>query len=448
VEAKMRRSTTSFPVYPLIARVCRGSLPTSEKLRTMKSKRRIRRIVILALSLLYAGSVRAEDTFHLPIGDPARRDREAPVVLDALTDTSKGDPITPLELPARLAGVRLLFLGESHTSMDSHRVEKRVIEALHDSGRKVAIGLEMFPYTEQKSLDEWVGSSLDEKAFLERSRWYKHWGYNWGYYREIFLFARENRVPLFAINAPREVISAVRKKGFQGLSEEESVHVPSRVDTDSAEYLRLFKASFEEEEGFHSAMSEEEWQSLFAAQCAWDATMAWNSVRTLEKLPDEKTILVVLAGAGHVQYGLGIQRQAAQWSKVKMASLLPVPVEDGKGRPVKSARASYADFLWGVPAETDPFYPALGVSTRALAGEKRLEIIHVEKGSAAEKSGLRVGDRVLSLDGAEISDRETFNRLLAAKRWGDQARVSVRRSDQVVQATVLFRRTPPGGGGP
>lgn len=165
VEAKMRRSTTSFPVYPLSARVCRGSLPTSERLRTMKSKRQIRRIVVLALSLLYAGRLRAEDTFHLPIGDPARRDREAPVVLDALTDTSKGDPITPLDLPARLAGVRLLFLGESHTSMDSHRVEKRVIEALHASGRKVAIGLEMFPYTEQKSLDEWVGSSLDERRF-------------------------------------------------------------------------------------------------------------------------------------------------------------------------------------------------------------------------------------------------------------------------------------------
>ncbi len=409
----------------------------------MKRERRIRRIVNLPFLLLSAGLLRAEDRLHLPIGDPARRDREAPAVLDAITDTAKGDLLTPSELPARLSGVRLLFLGESHTGMDSHCVEKRVIEELRAAGRKVAIGLEMFPYTEQKSLEEWGAGSLDEKTFLERSRWYKHWGYNWSYYRDIFLFARENRAPLFAVNAPREVVSAVRKKGFQGLSEEESAHIPSRIDTDSAEHLRLFKASFEEE-GFHTTMTEEGWQSLFAAQCTWDATMAWNSVKALEKLPDEKTILVVLTGAGHVQYGLGIQRQAAQWFRGKMASLLPVPAADEKGRPVKSVRASYANFLWGVPAEKEPFYPSLGVSTRALDREERLEILHVEKGSPAEKAGLGVGDVVISLDGTEIRDREAFNRLLAAKRWGDEARISVRRGEQIVNAAVLFRRAWPG----
>ena len=39
-----------------------------------------------------------EDVLRLPIGDPARKDREARLVLDAVTDTSSGALLTPAEL--------------------------------------------------------------------------------------------------------------------------------------------------------------------------------------------------------------------------------------------------------------------------------------------------------------------------------------------------------------
>lgn len=396
------------------------------------------RFLVLA-SLFLSFSVSAEDPLRLPIGDSARREREAAVVLDAITDTARGDLITPLELPARLSGVRLLLTGESHTDMDSHRVQMRVLEGLHAAGRKVAIGLEMLP-AETQGLDAWMGGGISEEKFLQASGWYRHWGYNWGYYRDIFLFARDKKIPLVGVNAPREAIALVRRKGFEGLSEEERKGLPLSVDTESAEHLRLFKASFEDA-GFHASMTEEQWKGLFAAQCAWDAAMAWHAVGALEKMGGESAILILLAGAGHVQYGLGIQRQAAKFFKGKIATLLPVAVADDKGRPVKGVRASYADFLWGVPAEADPLYPNLGISTRTREEEKRLEIIHVEKDSPAEKAGLQTGDVLLALDGAEVRDRETLNRLLAAKNWGDAAGFSVKRKGEVLAVPVIFRRT-------
>jgi uncharacterized iron-regulated protein len=201
------------------------------------------RFLVLASFLSFSAS--ADDPLHLPIGDPARREREAAVVLDAISDTARGDLITPLELPARLSGVRLLLAGESHTDMDSHRIQMRVLEGLYAAGRKVAIGLEMFPAGAQ-GLEAWMGGGISEEKFLQTSGWYQHWGYNWGYYRDIFLFAREKKIPLVAVNAPRETIAAVRRKGFEGLSAEERRGLPPSVDTESAEHLRLFKASFEE----------------------------------------------------------------------------------------------------------------------------------------------------------------------------------------------------------
>jgi uncharacterized iron-regulated protein len=403
---------------------------------------RRRRARIFALTAVLASPALAEDILKLPIGDPARRDRTVPVVLDAITDASSGAAITPAELPSRLAGVRLLLVGEEHTSMDSHRVELAVIEALVRSGRKVTVALEMFPYTEQKLLDDWSAGRVSEDEFLGPGRWYKSWGYNWLYYRDVFLFARDRRLPLVAVNAPREVVSAVRKKGFQGLTAEEAAHIPSKIDADSPEHLRLFKASFDDA-SFHASMDEEGWKAMLAAQCTWDATMGFQAVKSLSGETDPKGIEVLLVGAGHVQYGLGIERQVrAQWP-VPTASVVPVAIRDDKGKTVGSVQASYANFVWGVPAEADPIYPDLGVSTRPSAEAALLEVIHVEKGSPAERAGLKEQDLLVSLDGSPLPDREALARFMAGKRWGDAAVFVVRRGAENATVTVPLRRKGP-----
>ena len=263
---------------------------------------------LLLSALVFAVPVLGEDLLKLPIGDPARKDRQAPLVLDAVTDTSTGALLTPEELAGRLAPARLVLVGEGHTDMDTHRVEKRVIEGLHRAGRRVLIGLEMYPYPEQAWLDQWTDGKLTEEAFLDGSHWYKNWGYNWLYYRDIFLFARDNHLRMYAINAPREVVSAVRKKGFQGLTPEEAAHIPTEIDTKNADHMRLFKANFEDA-SFHAAMTDEQWQGMLNAQCTWDATMGFNAVAPLKKDDDPKAVMVVIVGAGHVQYGLGIEWQ-------------------------------------------------------------------------------------------------------------------------------------------
>ncbi len=395
----------------------------------------------LALSLA-AAALAAEDIYRLPIGDPARRDRDAPLVLDAITDTASGRLLAPDELPKRLADARLVLVGEGHTEMDSHRVERRLIEELHRAGRVVVLGLEMYPYPEQSWLDRWSEGKLTEEAFLDGSRWYKNWGYNWLYYRDIFLFARDNHLELVAINAPREVVAAVRKKGFQGLTPEEAAHIPTEIDTRNPDHLRMFKASFDDA-GFHAAMNDEQWQAMLNAQCTWDATMGWHAVQPLRKDRDPKTVVVVLVGAGHVQYGMGIERQVRHWFDGKVASVIPVPVEDEKKAPIRAVQASYANFVWGIPPELAPLYPDLGIATRMREDDKLLEIIDVEKGSPAETSGLRVKDVLLTLDGVPVADRETYSRLMAVKRWGDAAALTLRRESETVPVNVLLRRKLP-----
>jgi uncharacterized iron-regulated protein len=390
-------------------------------------------------ALLLAGSAFAEDLLHLPIGDPARRDRDAPVVLDAITDTESGRLLAPSELPGRLADFRLVLVGEEHTQLDTHVVERRVVEELDRAGRRVAIGLEMFPYTQEAALDDWTAGRLSEEEFLRASGWYRHWGYNWGYYRDLFLYARDHRLRMFPVNAPREVVTAVRKKGFEGLTAEEASHVPRQIDAKSADHMRLFRASFTDAT-FHAGMSDEQWQAMLSAQCTWDATMAHHALAALSKDPDPKAIVVVLAGSGHVQYGMGIERQARQWFTGRIASVLPVPVADEKGEAVKSVRASYANFVWGVPPEREPEFPDLGVATRPAEGQAGLEVLHVEEDSPGSRAGIAAGDRLVSLDGAPLTDREGLARALGARRWGDSVTLSIVRGKETLSLAVPLRR--------
>ena len=396
---------------------------------------------VAALSAALHGEVPVPKYFDLDIGDPARKAKYVPIAVDTLVDTRTGENLTPEELAARLADTQLLLIGESHTSMEFHKVQFRTIRALREAGRRVLIGLEMFPAPEQRSLDQWRDGLLTEQGFVRLARWYEHWGYHWNFYRDIFLYARDEGIPMYALNTPRDVVQAVRKKGIGNLTPEEAKYVPPKIKTDDPEHFTLFKASMDGGGMAHGG-SDEMLKSFAEAQATWDATMGYNAVQALEAMKDPKAIMVVLVGSGHVAYGVGIEKQAKEWYKGNIATLIPVPVVTGDGKAVPRVRASYADFVWGLPEEFETLFPRLGISTRTGSADAQREVIMVEANSVAAKAGFQVKDVLVSMDGQPIGDREVFNRLMARKQWGDGATFVVKRGDQQVTLKAYFRRLP------
>jgi uncharacterized iron-regulated protein len=402
----------------------------------------MRVLLALILAAACASGALADDTlYRLPIGDPARKTRELPVAVDTLVETSSGATITPEELPAKLKGTHLLLVGESHTSVEFHRVQLQVIKALHAAGRRVLVGLEMYPYTEQASLDAWHGGTGTDQEFVDRSKWYEHWGYHWNYYRDIFRFSRDAQIRMFALNAPREVVSAVRKKGFRDLTPEEAAHIPTDIDTGSDDYLTLFKAQMNAGGNPHPGMTDEALKGMLSAQATWDATMAWNAVKSLEAAGDPNAIMVVLVGSGHVAYGLGIERQARRYFTGGIASVIPVPVEDDEQKPISAVRASYANFTWGVAGEPESAYPSLGISMVPMPGGR--SILDVQKDTVGVRAGLKVGDLITSIDGQPLSGKETWNRVMASKEWGDVVTLGLKRGAEEMTLPIPLRRAPP-----
>ena len=61
----------------------------------------------------------------------------------------------------------------------------------------------------------------------------------------------------------------------------------------------------------------------------------------------------------------------------------------------------------------------------------------------AGRAGFQVGDIIQSMEGTPLKDRETLNRLLAEKRWADDAVFVVSRGGSTVSVTAVFRREMP-----
>jgi aminopeptidase N len=407
--------------------------------------RRTLTATLVAIAISWPALSLAQDSsWRLQIGDPARKDHDVAVVLDTILDTKAGKALTSQELAAQLDEARVVFIGESHTDIAFHRVQLQVIRELKKRGREVLIGLEMYPYTEQASLDLWNSAKESEDEFVAKSQWYKNWGYHWHYYRDIFLFARDNGIRMYGVNTPREIVSAVRRKGFQNLTPEEAARIPPKIDTDNEDHKKLFRAFFAGEENMMHTMSAQMFDGMFAAQCTWDASMGYNAVQNLKKFGGPKAVMVVLIGSGHVAYNLGVMRQAGLWFDGKMASIVPVAVADAKGKPMGNVQASYADFIWGLPREEEALYPSLGLSTREnKTGEFPIEVIDVPKDTVAALAGFKVGDLIQKMDGTPLKDRESLNRLLADKRWADAAVYTVARGSETLTITAVFRRTSP-----
>ena len=208
---------------------------------------------------------------------------------------------------------RIILVGEHHTNQNHHFAQLNVIQSLNEAGVQVAIGIEMFRKDSQQALDRWVAGNIGEAEFQEI--YYDNWTYPWSAYQMIFEYAKKERIPMIGLNVPRDITRQVSRQGFNSLSEEQKgklADVSCRVDK---EYMDYIKKAF----GGHGH-GKLNFTYFCEAQLVWDSAMAINTLDYLKKNPD--AVVVLLAGAGHVQKG-AVPRQISLRSQTPHAVILP-----------------------------------------------------------------------------------------------------------------------------
>lgn len=321
-------------------------------------------------------------------------------------------PLPVDEMLPRLDSARVVYIGEQHDRYGHHLAQLELIRQLHQRNPNLAIGMEMFQRPFQEHLDAWLAGEIDEREMLRRTEWYERWKFDYRLYRPILAYAREHGIPVLALNAPVELTRRISAVGIDGLDTKERERIPFQIDRSDKAYEQRLRATFES----HPPSTSRKFERFIDVQLTWDESMAEAAAGYLARNPQSR--LVVLAGTGHLSYGAGIPRRAARRVDHEYAIVLPA---DGI-----QVEPWIADFLVFPVNATLPAAGMLGVSIDDSATQGvRIEV--VVPGGAADKAGLRKGDRIAQLDGQAITSYADLRLALLDRRPGDAVSVAVER---------------------
>ena len=232
-------------------------------------------------------------------------------IKSALAEISNSEYLQCSNILQDLAAANVVYLGETHDSLEDHQAQLEIIQQLYQKNRQVAIALEMFQRPFQQAIDDYLADKLTETELVAKTEYEQRWGFPWDYYAPILRFARENKLPVLALNTPTEISRKVARSGLESLTPEEKQLIPplAEIHTDNGEYRQMLLAVFEQHLDGGQGNSDR-LERFFLAQVLWDETMAETISQFVTNRPNYQVI--VLAGKGHVVYGYGIPNRVAR----------------------------------------------------------------------------------------------------------------------------------------
>ncbi len=250
-------------------------------------------LLVIIILTNCSNKISADDVIRL-------RDNKAVSFQEMIDDISRSD---------------IIVVGELHDVKEHHQFQLKVIKALFDKEKNIAIAMEMFRADSQEMLDKWVNGSLSLREFL--NVYYDNWRIGWPLYADILLFARDNRVPIIGLNVPSEITRKVAQRGFTSLTKEELKKLPQGITCEITEaYMNFIRRAY----GLHHGGKD--FLYFCEAQMVWDKAMAINTVNYLIKNKNIKKV-VLFTGSGHA-WKHAIPEQIKKISDYKVTVILPM----------------------------------------------------------------------------------------------------------------------------
>lgn len=395
--------------------------------------------ILMFVFVLYSSQEKKdqERILKLEIGDKSLKGKLISVYPGKIFSARTGKEIPFDKMIEDMQGCQFVYIGETHDNMLIHNIQARIIKSLREEKRSIAVGMEMFNVNLKEKLNKWSLGILTEEEFIREAQWYINWNFNFDYYSEILRIIKDEKVPLYPINAPREIITKIRKEGWEALSDGEKQIVPE-PDLSNEDHRILMRATFENIDmppqmkgmGLHMIFD-----GLYRAQVAWDEVMAAN---TIEAWKHQKRSVVVLAGSGHLLYNLGINRIVRE--EVGQESRTVICVEIPKEEESVQVSRSLSDYIWGIPEEEKPIYPSFGLAFKKVKGLENLVLERKPISGVAVNYDFEMGDVILYVDGNSFNDINDLRLYLSRFSWGDEINFRILRDgeDKEVQLQCIY----------
>jgi uncharacterized iron-regulated protein len=375
-----------------------------------------------------------------------------------IVHVATGEKITFTQLADSFDGARIIYVGEVHSNRESHELELQVLkECYKRSNGNLAVGMEMFKRPHQEILDKWTSGEISEKDLLYSTDWDYEWGYDYNHYKEIMDFIRDNKVPVIALNITKKFGKTIRKKGLEGLSEEEKKTLPE-IDTTDV-YHRKYLERILKGHGHGDTDMSGLFEKFYLVQCVWEDVMADSITRYLSSPQGKGKKFLVFVGGGHIIYHFGIPKRVYRKNHLPYLTIetyekrtlnpdndhplfagdIPIQPADYV-KVVHLPEPKKTKVVLGVMIRNLPEDEKEGKTEEGEKTEKKYKVVmdSVREDSPAGKANLQAGDIILSMDG------ETMNRVfdviyhVRQKKAGDTCKIEIMRGKEKMTVDVTF----------
>jgi uncharacterized iron-regulated protein len=320
-----------------------------------------------------------------------------------------------------------ILVGEGHADVCSQEMTAALIKDLAKAGRTPVIGLEMVSVERQSILDRFNRGEIETADLEAELNWAKTWGYPFAAYAPVFEAARAAKAPLRALNLPRDVVRRAGTMGVDNLPSEDRVLLPETIVPPPAEQEEVLEQAF----AFHleddtpEAERQKRLERFFLVQSLWDSTMAERAVEARQEFGSP---VLILAGAGHVEFGWGIgHRLAILEPGASQISIMPW--RGPRVGKTGDARPEGADLYHYCPLTRKS---SLGMTLVEEGGAVRVASVAPE--SRADFAGMEPGDvltKAGSTDVTRLMDLHSAAR--DAAKAGEPLRLTVRRGSEELE---------------
>lgn len=229
-------------------------------------------------------------------------------------------PITLPDFTLEVKDADVVLVGEWHTHTGIHRFQTELLRAMYQQSPDVALSMEMFSRDSQTVVEQYLAGEIGEQTLIQQANAWPNYESD---YRPLVEFAKIEKLDIIAANAPKNIVRCIGREGTDYLDKlpvNERSWLADTISTQDSAYKTHFLSSMHHGNELQNGKQ-------FAAQMAWDETMAESIVRYLERHPNSQVMHI--AGKFHIENGLGTAASIlARAPNLKVVIVTPMGVNE------------------------------------------------------------------------------------------------------------------------